>query len=56
MSPSRELRSRAQVASATGARSDAVHELLPGVVQDDTMVRAEIVAFGEWLDVSVSAW
>ena len=56
----REPESRAQVASSGRERDrwtvNTVHELLPGVVQDDTMVRAGIVALGEWLDVSVSAW
>ena len=35
---------------------NAAHGLLPIAAQDDTMVRAGIVALGEWLDVSVSAW
>lgn len=34
----------------------AVHELLPFAAEEDEMVRAEIVALGDWLGVSVSAW
>ena len=33
-----------------------VHGVLPIVSQDDTVERAGIMALGEWLDVSVSAW
>ena len=44
------------IANATGSRSTRCTGCSPIVAQDDTMVRAGIVALGEWLDVSVSAW